>query len=73
MSSTTFIDYVGSSWEENTMELEGAIYYFGQDTRAPFRGRWSVMESGSVLQEFWQRDGEGKWGTWFVGEYRRSD
>ncbi|MGD2133762.1 MAG: hypothetical protein PVI23_13290 [Maricaulaceae bacterium] len=65
------IDYAGGLDDDGAMFLEGTISYDAGGEPAPFRGKWTLQEDGSVLQEFWQQDTEtGEWGSWFVGEYR---
>ena len=52
------------------MRLEGRITYPTNGASAPFRGAWSALENGVVLQEFHQQDTEtGDWNTWFIGRY----
>lgn len=66
-----FIDYTGGLDDEGRMVLEGKIHYNGRGTTHDFRGRWTPVDDGTVLQEFWQRNEEtGEWDSWFVGEYR---
>lgn len=73
-SAPAFIDYSGGLDEQGRMQLEGAIYYNASGQSAPFRGRWTAQDDGSVLQEFWQYDATSdNWNSWFVGEYRRSE
>ena len=71
-SAAAFIDYSGGLDEQGRMLLEGTIYYHASGQSAPFRGRWTKQENGSVLQEFWQYDAAfDRWNSWFVGEYRK--
>jgi len=72
-SAGVFIDYTGGL-DDESMALEGAITYNRTGLSAPFRGRWTEQDDGSVLQEFWQYNSETDvWDVWFVGEYRRKE
>lgn len=72
-SAGAFIDYTGAL-DDGSMALEGAITYNRTGLSAPFRGRWTEQDDGSVLQEFWQYNSETDvWDVWFVGEYRRKE
>jgi hypothetical protein len=73
VSRGTFIDYTGGLDETGAMVLEGEIFYPGRDTRAPFRGTWTLQEDGSVRQHFQQQGEDGVWADWFVGIYVRED
>ena len=67
-----FVDYSGGLDDEGRMQLEGTIYYHSTGVSAPFRGRWTSNEDGSVLQQFWQYDsGSGEWNGWFQGLYKK--
>lgn len=73
-SAAAFIDYSGGLDEQGRMLLEGTIYYNASGQSAPFRGRWTAQNDGSVLQEFWQYDAASdSWSSWFRGEYRKSE
>ena len=64
------IDYSGGLDEAGAMRLEGTITYPATSNSAPFRGAWSQLEDGAVLQEFHQLDAEtGEWAIWFTGRY----
>ncbi len=69
-SAGVFIDYAGGLDADGAMAMEGAITYDVSGQTAPFRGKWTARDDGSVLQEFWQQDADGAWNVWFVGEYR---
>lgn len=69
-SAPGFIDYTGGLDEQGRMLLEGMLHSNARGTKVPFRGRWTPMEDGTVLQEFWQRDDSGEWQNWFRGLYR---
>ena len=65
------IDYEGGLDADGAMVLEGAIVYAADGRSAPFHGRWTARNDGSVLQEFWEQSPEsGDWEVWFVGVYR---
>ena len=70
-SRGALIELEGDLDELGRMMMEGSIFNHAQGVQAPFRGRWTPRDDGTVLQEFWQQDDEGSWGPWFVGEYRR--
>ena len=57
--------------EKESMVLRGTIYYPASKRTARFRGTWTPLEDGRVRQFFEERDGLGKWQTWFDGYYRR--
>ncbi len=68
-----FIDYAGGLDDQGRMLLEGTIFYHGNGQQAPFRGRWTPNEDGSVLQEFWQFNAEtSQWDGWFRGLYKQA-
>lgn len=69
-SAPGFIDYTGGLDEAERMVLEGTLHSNARGTSVPFRGRWTLNEDGTVLQEFWQRDDSGEWQSWFRGLYR---
>lgn len=69
-SAAGFIDMQGGLDDQGRMVLEGRIHYNGNGRQAPFRGRWTPNDDGSVLQEFWQHDAQGEWQVWFRGIYR---
>lgn len=71
VSAGAIIDYAGGL-EGKDMVLNGTITNRAAGTRAPFRGRWSPAEDGSVLQHFEQwNKAEQRWDDWFTGRYTR--
>ena len=58
--------------EEGSMVMRGTIYYLATKRTARFRGKWTPLEDGRVRQFFEEKDGQGKWQTWFDGYYRRT-
>lgn len=72
ISAGSVIDYEGGV-DNGAMVLEGTISYHGNGQSAPFRGRWTPGEHGSVLQEFEQwNEAEQRWDGWFTGRYTRA-
>ena len=66
------IDYTGGPVGSGQMRLEGEITYFSSEgaMSAPFRGQWTALENGHVIQHFQQYDDDaGAWRDWFVGTY----
>ncbi|MEO1015145.1 MAG: hypothetical protein AAFX08_08150 [Pseudomonadota bacterium] len=65
------IDYSGGL-DGAAMALEGTIAYAETRETFPFRGRWTPLDDGTVLQEFWQFNPESdEWDVWFAGVYTR--
>jgi len=74
MSNGWYIDYTGGLNADGAMVLTGEAYTMQTETRADFRGTWTLREDGSVSQFFEQRDAEGVWQGVFLGIYvRKSD
>lgn len=72
MSANTYIDYSGGLNAAGQMVLDGEITYFGEDDSrsAAFRGVWTALENGHVVQHFQEYDAETEsWADWFVGTY----
>ena len=69
-SAGGFIDMSGGLDDQGRMVLEGTIHNNVSGQQAPFRGRWTPNDDGSVLQEFWQKDDQGEWQSWFRGLYQ---
>lgn len=72
MSPNVYIDYSGGLNANGQMVLEGEITYFGEGGGEPaaFRGVWTPLENGHVIQHFQQWNGEqDDWADWFVGTY----
>lgn len=72
-SAGGFIDMSGGLDDRGRMVLEGTIHNNASGQQAPFRGRWTPNDDGSVLQEFWQKDDQGEWQSWFRGLYQPVD
>lgn len=72
MSANLYIDYSGGLNAHGQMQLDGQITYFREDSsrNAPFRGVWTPLENGHVIQHFKQYDAETEsWQDWFVATY----
>ena len=55
------------------MLLEGQVSYVSNNTSAPFRGLWTLLEDGRVRQFFEQYDEDSKsWAPWFEGFYTKT-
>ncbi len=68
------IDIAGGLDEEGAMALEGEIYYYAQNIKAPFRGKWSLQKDRSVRQTFHQQNTQtGEWALWFDGRYVKAE
>jgi hypothetical protein len=66
------IDYTGGLDTSGAMVLSGKINYYNTGKSPAFRGKWSVMDDGSVRQFFEQENPEtGEWAVWFDGIYVR--
>jgi hypothetical protein len=76
MGVNNYIDYSGGLTEAGQMMLEGEITYFSNESSrtADFRGVWTPLENGHVIQHFQQYDAEEEvWNDWFVGRYVPAD
>ncbi|MEE8294699.1 MAG: hypothetical protein V3R64_03220 [Sphingomonadales bacterium] len=64
------IDYTGGLNENGAMVLEGEIYGYQQGGATPFRGIWTAVEGGDVIQHFdiYDKTNE-EWSVWFEGRY----
>ena len=71
-SGYSIIDISGGLSSDNSMRLEGSIFYLEQGTTRPFRGTWTLLEDGRVRQFFEQQDDQDQWQTWFEGFYSRT-
>lgn len=72
IGSNNMIDYSGGVNEAGQMVLEGDITYFNPQGRlqADFRGIWTPLETGHVIQHFQQFDAENEvWTDWFIATY----
>ena len=64
------IDYTGGLTDAGAMRLEGHIYNYAEQQSTPFRGIWTPLENGDVLQHFDIYDPEQEaWTVWFEGLY----
>ncbi|MGJ3230937.1 MAG: hypothetical protein ACFE0P_03990 [Oceanicaulis sp.] len=66
------IDYSGGLDAEGRMVLTGEITYWNADGAQShdFRGAWTPLENGHVIQHFQQRDAEtGAWSDWGLLTY----
>lgn len=71
VSGGAVIDYAGGVDEDGAMFLEGEISYRDGKT-APFTGKWTLQDDGSVRQHFRQYNPETEeWADWFVGIYKK--
>jgi hypothetical protein len=62
---------ISGGLEGESMTLTGDIVYNATGKRAPFRGKWTPKEDGTVEQFFEQYDPEtAAWKTWFLGIYK---
>ncbi len=74
ISRGIIIDYGGGLDDEGRMNLEGTITSNGDGQVAPFKGRWSPLEDGTIQQTFWTFDSETEeWNLWFDGNYRPAE
>ena len=65
------IDYSGGLDEDGSMFLEGEIAY-PAGTTAPFTGKWTLNEDGTVTQHFRQYNTQTEeWADWFIGVYKK--
>ena len=72
VSAGTIIEYEGGLVDDS-MFLEGTIYYHQSKRSATFRGTWSLLDDGRVRQFFEQyNDKDKKWDVWFEGFYVKS-
>ena len=72
MGVNNYIDYSGGLTDAGQMRLEGEITYFNDEgsRSAEFRGVWTPLENGHVIQHFQQYDSEEDvWNDWFIGRY----
>ncbi|TGY87644.1 hypothetical protein E5163_14520 [Marinicauda algicola] len=72
MSANLYIDYSGGLNAAGQMQLDGEITYFNDEgsSSAAFRGVWTPLENGHVIQHFKQYDAEAEtWNDWFIGSY----
>ncbi|WP_270373670.1 hypothetical protein [Marinicauda sp. Alg238-R41] len=72
VSANTHIAYSGGLNARGEMILRGEISYFGGETEttADFRGKWTPLETGRVVQHFQQYDpGSDSWQDWFAATY----
>lgn len=72
MGVNNHIDYTGGLNADGQMVLEGEITYFREDSArsAPFRGIWTPLDNGHVIQHFQQYDAEAvAWEDWFLATY----
>lgn len=72
MSANVHIDYSGGLNEAGQMRLDGEITYFSDEggRSAAFRGIWTPLGNGQVIQHFQQwNDEEDAWADWFIGTY----
>jgi hypothetical protein len=70
------IDYDGGLDGEGRMVLTGEITYWSDEGARSFefRGAWTPLESGHVIQHFQQRDpGTGAWSDWGLLTYVPKD
>lgn len=67
------IDYTGGLDETGAMVLNGFIYGYRPNTTTPFRGIWTPMENGDVIQHFDIHNASGEWTVWFEGLYVRQE
>ncbi len=68
------IDYTGGLDDDGAMVLEGHLYSYAQNSQAPFRGRWTPQDDGSVIQHFDIYDADNdRWVVWFEGRYEQRD
>ena len=61
--------------QDNAMVLEGTVTYQADARSTPFRGTWTPLEDGRVLQVFEDfrpdEDGNPRWHVGFEGYYRK--
>lgn len=72
VGTNNLIDYSGGLNEAGQMILEGQITYFNQQgsRQADFRGIWTPLDNGHVIQHFQQYDADNDvWNDWFIGTY----
>ncbi len=73
VSAGSIIDYTGGLVNDS-MFLEGTIYYQATNKQTPFRGTWTLLKDGRVRQLFEQYDTlKDKWTVWFDGYYEKQD
>ena len=64
------IDYTGGLTDTGAMRLEGHLYNYAEQRSTPFRGIWTPLENGDVVQHFDIYDPEQEeWTVWFEGLY----
>jgi hypothetical protein len=68
------IDYSGGLNEQGEMVLSGELFDYNAGARQNFRGIWTALDNGEVIQHFdIQAEKDGAWQTWFEGRYIRKD
>ena len=72
VDGSSIIDIAGGL-EQGAMVMRGSIYYFQDQRRAGFRGRWTPQADGRIRQFFEEQNAEGQWVPWFEGFYRKVD
>ena len=72
VDGSSIIDIAGGL-QQGAMVMTGTIYYFKEQRRAGFRGRWTPQPDGRVRQYFEEQNGEGQWVPWFEGFYQKVD
>lgn len=67
------IDYSGGLDDDGAMVLTGRIAYAANpQNNAPFKGKWTLREDGTVEQAFHQQNPyTGEWTPWFTGIYTK--
>lgn len=66
------IDYTGGLSDRGEMVLSGEIYSYQKGLRQKFKGIWTALENGDVIQHFdVKAKDDGEWQTWFEGRYIR--
>ena len=64
------IDYTGGLDADGAMVLEGHLFDYRQNTKSGFRGIWTPLDDGSVIQHFdIHNGGNDTWTVWFDGRY----
>ncbi len=68
----TIIHLAGNA-KQNTMKMEGTIFYAKSGKTFPFRGEWMLLADKRVRQYFEQQDLASKqWKPWFEGFYTKT-
>lgn len=68
------IDYSGGLNDQGEMILVGELFTYQTGARQKFKGKWTSVDNGDVIQHFDIHDPkEDTWKVWFEGRYVRKE